>query len=199
MPVKKNPPIATAPKGASSARGLRESPLRMLGNPFESTADDDINVIGLLTSTPQAVPYDIIQDEIKQSTGRDLTYDAIRKLRHYNEDDKMNTALLLRKEAIRAEISIQLYMVMLEELRKEIERADPADFNKDKFNLQLLVIDKIVKILQDKVGRYEKRYRQAKAEAKDPKEIATFNVTPQEEVKATPDSQEPPEIDQDFY
>ena len=160
MPVKKNPPIATAPKGASSARGLRESPLRMLGNPFESTADDDINVIGLLTSTPQAVPYDIIQDEIKQSTGRDLTYDAIRKLRHYNEDDKMNTALLLRKEAIRAEISIQLYMVMLEELRKEIERADPADFNKDKFNLQLLVIDKIVKILQDKVGRYEKRYRQ---------------------------------------
>ena len=194
MPVK-----STHKGGAGSSKGLGESPLRMLGNPFESTADDDVNVIGLLTSTPQGVPYSIIQDEIKQSTGRDLNYDAIRRLRKYNEDDKMNVALLLRKEAIRAEISIQLYMVMLEELRQEIEKADPADFNKDKFNLQLLVIDKIVKILQDKVGRYEKRYRQAKAEAKDPKEIATFNVTPQEEVKATPGSQEPPEIDQDFY
>jgi len=187
--------------GSCSDKGRGPPAAARPSNPFESVADDDTNLIGLLLSTPPSVPYDILRDEVKKCTGRDLPDFTIRRLRKYDESDKMSVAILLRREAVKSEIDIQLYTGMLEELRQEIARADDADFNKDKYNLQILIIDKIVKILQDKVGRYEKRFKEAKAEAEAPKQIATYNITPcePEGEKIEAKGERPPEIDQDFY
>jgi len=188
-------------KGGGSCSSSSRMPTlsRMPSSPWQVVADDNANLVGLLLSTPMSVPYDILQDEIKKSTGMDLSLFTIRRLRRINEDDKMAMALLLRREAIKDEMNIQLYAEMLDELREEIARADDATFNKDKYNLQVTIIDKIVKILEAKVGRYERRYKEARAEAETPRQIASYSIPCEPKAESTPAEEQPPEIGQESY